>query len=124
MGVGMMKQPRVKNKAHCDFIRSLPCIICADNVSLECAHIRMSDAGHGKNNPGVGARPSDCYTLPLCGAHHRAQHKFGNERLFWNTLELDPIAIALALYEVTGDHEKGCEIIANAGKPVNILIAG
>ena len=77
----------------------------------------------GKPNAGVGAKPDDKYTLPLCGSHHRAQHH-GSERKFWEVLELDPIKYALELYEASGDYEKGCEIVEKAGKPVNILQAG
>ena len=70
----------------------------------------------GKPNAGVGAKPSDRYTLPMCGRHHRAQHA-GSERKFWQDLELDPIKIALELYLVSGNHEKGCEIIAKTSQP-------
>jgi len=115
------RSPRQKDEAHCKFIRGLPCIICGDNVSVECCHIRYSTPG--KPNAGVGAKPDDKFTLPLCGNHHRAQHA-GSERKFWQALELDPIKIALELYLVSGNHEKGCEIIEKAGKPVSILQAG
>ena len=65
-------------------------------------------------NAGVGAKPDDKYTLPMCGRHHREQHVAGDEREFWKNLGIDPIKITLVLYAVSGDHERGCEIVANA----------
>ena len=118
------KQPRQHDKKHLDFIRSLPCLICHDNTGTEATHIRMSDARHNKVNPGVGAKPDDKYTLPLCNLHHREQHAIGDERKFWDGIGLDPIPLALELYKVSGDHEKGCEIIQRAGQTLSIWAAG
>ena len=104
---------RIQNNPHLDFIRGLPCIICGDNTSTEAAHIRYSDSRAGKINPGVGAKPHDRFTLPLCGNHHRAQHATG-EREYWAGLGLDPIFYALALYGASGDQETAERIIAEA----------
>ena len=70
----------------------------------------MSDARIAKKNPGVGARPDDKFTLPLCGKHHREQHT-GNEQVFWNRYGIDPVLLALALYVVSGDAEEAERII-------------
>ena len=113
----MLKQPRQHNNKHLEFIRSLPCLICGDNISTEASHIRYSDAKRNKINPGVGAKPDDKYTLPLCNLHHMNQHMIGNERRFWNVIGLDPIPLALELYKISGDYEKGCEIIQKASLP-------
>ena len=120
----MQKQPRMRDEKHLKFIRSLPCLVCQNNISTQACHIRMTDARFGKVNPGIAAKPDDKYTLPMCDVHHSAQHKAGNERTFWEGIGLDPIPLALELYAVSGDYEKGCEIIARAGQPVNILAAG
>jgi Protein of unknown function (DUF968). len=106
----MMKHPRVHNEKHLQFIRQLPCVVCEDNTSTEAAHIRFSDARAAKINPGVGAKPHDRWTVPLCGKHHRKQHEM-NEQGFWDAAMIDPIFVALALWSVSGDHEAGEEII-------------
>ena len=46
-----------------------------------------------------------------------------NEREFWNQIGIDPILYALALYAVTGNYERGCQIVG-AAAPANILAAG
>jgi hypothetical protein len=71
----------------------------------------MSDARIGKVNPGVGQKPHDFFTLPLCGKHHREQHATA-ERAFWESCgNIDPIPLALAIYAVSGDAEEAERII-------------
>ena len=106
----MQRRPRVIDQAHQKFIRCLPCLVCGDNTSTECCHIRFSDARIGKINPGVGQKPHDKFSAPLCNRHHREQH-MGNEQKFWQDRGIDPILIALALYSVSGDVEEAEHII-------------
>ncbi len=108
----MMKHPRIHNERHLDFIRSLPCIITGDNVSVEAAHIRFSDMRAAKRKVGIGEKPDDIWTLPLSSEMHRKQHAM-NERRFWQQAGIDPIFCALALYAVSGDYERGCQIVRN-----------
>lgn len=121
----MQRQPRIRDEKHLAWVRTLPCIVTGDNVSVEAAHIRYSDPRIGKNNPGVGQKPHDFFVLPLSGKQHRRQHAM-NECVFWQRAGIDPILFALALYAVSGDHERGCEIVACAGRPLadNVLAAG
>lgn len=108
----MQKKPREHNDKHLQFIRQLPCLICADNISTEAAHVRYADRSVDKPMTGIGIKPDDKYTIPLCGHHHRAQHSHGNEREWWKMLDCDPVKIALALHSISGDHEKGLRIVA------------
>jgi hypothetical protein len=101
------------NEAHRKFIRSLPCLVCGDNTSVECAHIRYSDARIAKTETGMGTKPADCFTVPLCGLHHRKQHE-GSERKFWIQGDCDPVLVSLALYAVSGDYEQGMAIVRAA----------
>lgn len=101
---------RRRDEKHLDFIRSLPCVICRNNIETEACHIRFSDARIGKLNPGVGARPHDFFTVPLCGKHHREQHQ-GSEPKFWQSHNIDPILLALMLYAISGDSEEAERII-------------
>jgi len=106
-----MKTPRKHDEAHLSFVRLLPCCICGDATMTEAAHVRYGEPRAGKRPTGMGEKPSDCWTIPLCNKHHREQHEFGNERLWWMKQSRDPIFIALALYNVTGNHERGVQII-------------
>lgn len=120
----MHRRPRQKIDAHLAFIRTLPCIICGNEIETQAAHIRFSDARVAKLNAGVGAKADDYWTLPMCGAHHDEQHRTGDERKFWRRHNIDPILYALRLWSVTGNHELGCEIVSAARYRPNILAAG
>lgn len=109
----MLKRPRQHNEKHLDFIRGLPCVVCGDNTSTEAAHIRFARRGVGKRAVGAGEKPDDLWTVPLCSAHHREQHRHA-ERGFWEAVDRDPIFIALALWAHTGQHEVGEQIVRNA----------
>lgn len=103
------RAPRQHDEKHLSFIRSLPCLVCFDNTSTEAAHVRMSDLRAAKVNPGVGAKPDDCWTVPLCSQCHREQHEMG-EAKYWDAQMIDPIFIAMALHLHTENHE-ACEVI-------------
>lgn len=118
----MMRRPRQHNEKHLEFIRTLPCIVTGDDVSVEAAHIRFSDPRIDKRPVGNSEKPDDRWTLPLSGEAHRRQHSM-NERKFWAEVGIDPILYALALYAVSGDHEAGCRIV-KAAMPVNLMAAG
>lgn len=121
-----MTQRRVRrlDKHHADFIRELPCIICRDNISTECCHIRMSDGRISKPPTGIGIRPDDRFTVPMCSKHHREQHA-GSERKFWDRYNIDAVLIALALYSISGDVEEAERIIEAYIAPIiSIMSAG
>jgi hypothetical protein len=105
------RRKREESGKYLDFIRRLPCVLCGDNTSVEAAHIRFSDARADKRQTGMGEKPNDVWTLPLCGRHHRDQHQMG-ERYFWEGRSINPIFLALALYRVAGDHEAAERIIS------------
>lgn len=111
------RHPRQFNDGHLAFVRSLPCLICGDNVSVEAAHVRYMDPTVAKSQCGIGMKPSDFYCVPLCGSHHREQHAM-KERTFWTRFGIDPVKKALALYADTGDFERGCEIVRQSAPSV------
>jgi len=108
----MQRQPRQHNEAHLNFIRGLPCIVCANNIETQAAHIRMADPRILKRQSGMQEKPDDIFTLPLCGEHHAMQHRM-SEQKFWMWVGVDPILVALALWYSRGDQEK-CEQILQA----------
>lgn len=90
---------RQEDEAHLALIRKLPCLLGGEG-KVEAAHIRMSDATMGKTNAGIGAKPSDCWTVPLSAEMHREQHASG-ERWFWEEHGVNPLLIAQRLYGVS-----------------------
>lgn len=105
------RDPREHEPDHLAWIRTLPCVVCLDDTATEAAHVRLSDARAAKVNPGVGQKPHDRWTVPLCSDCHREQHDCGDEAKWWALYDRDPILIALALYSVSGDYAKGMTII-------------
>jgi hypothetical protein len=108
----MLKHPRIEDKPHLQFIRGLRCCIC-QHPGVDACHIRFSDASVAKFNAGVGAKPDDLWTVPMCRKHHDEQHSM-NEREFYVRHGIDPLRLALALHRVSGDHEAGEQIVACA----------
>ena len=104
------RRERQRDEQHLEWIRSLACVSCADDTATEAAHLRAGSLMYGKRPTGMQEKPSDCWTLPLCGRCHRLQHR-GSELGFWTTRGINPFALALALHNVSGDHELGSEII-------------
>lgn len=74
-----LKRPRLRradarNPEHLAWIRSLPCAI-RDGTSCtgsQAAHVRMNTGG------GMGMKPPDRWTVPLCHEHHHEQHQIGH----------------------------------------------
>ncbi len=95
---------------HLDFIRGLSCALCGNNTAIQAAHIRMVDRRVAKPITGMGTKPPDCWTVPLCGECHSLQHG-GGERGFWEAHGIDPIFVAMALFIHSGDHLTGERIL-------------
>ncbi len=108
-----LKHPRKHDPAHLRFIRTLPCVVCHNDIETEAAHVKFSDIRAAKRPVGKGEKPDDRWTVPLCGRCHRDQHTM-NERAFWCDIGIDPVFVALALAGESGDHEAGETIVRNA----------
>jgi hypothetical protein len=115
------RSARRRERDHLAFIRSLPCTICKKRRQVEAAHIRYADPTYGKASTGLGTKPDDRWTVPLCAEHHRtgtdAQHA-GNERIWWTQHGIDPLAVALKLHAASGDDEAGEMIVNTATSPI------
>jgi hypothetical protein len=88
------REPRQHDDDYLAYIRTLPCCICGDDVSVEAAHLRVGSIGDGKRDTGMMEKSSDKWALPLCGRHHKQQHTM-NEREFWASYGIDPFALAM-----------------------------
>lgn len=92
------KPPKpIRCKAHLDFVRSKPCLICGRKPS-EAHHIRLGMRTMGK-------RVCDSKTVPLDRMHHLDCHEGkGGELGFWQYHQIDPWVIAAKLWhERTGE---------------------
>ncbi len=107
---GRAKHPRIENKNHLAFIRMLPCVACGIRKNVEAAHVRMGNPLYGKRPAGMAEKPDDKFCVPLCAKHHDEQHGM-NEAQFWMALNIDPLALGLALFDSTGDEERAEAII-------------
>lgn len=105
------KHPRVHDGAHLEFIRSLPCISCFNDIETQAAHLRSDNRMYGKTGTGMQQKPDDRWTLPLCGRCHDVQHK-GNEKNFWANLGVNPHVLALSLHAASGDFELAQDVIS------------
>lgn len=78
--------------AHRAWIRGFACSVPnCQGGPIECAHVRRGTDG------GIGIKPSDRWTIPLCAAHHREQHQIG-EGAFEKRHGIDMKKIAAALF--------------------------
>jgi len=73
-GYGLRMPAQIRSDSHLRWIRGHECsCIHSGNCQgkIEAAHVRTNTDG------GMGVKPSDCFTIPLCGGHHHEQHQIG-----------------------------------------------
>jgi hypothetical protein len=63
------KTPRSKH--YLNFVRQMPCVVCETSCEIHTHHVRLG--GHS----GMGMKPSDFRTIPLCRTHHAECHQHG-----------------------------------------------
>ena len=120
------RRPRERARSHLKWIATLPCAICLAEGRSQAAHIRLASAAHGKRAVGLGEKPDDCWTVPLCVEHHltgmEAQHRMV-EADFWRQHRRDPFSLALALWRFSGDEEAAGLILREVVRPGSALAA-
>jgi hypothetical protein len=92
------KERYLRNKAHLRFVASHPCLIC-ERSPADAHHVRFAQPRS------MGRKVSDEYTVPLCRAHHRDNHRFGDERAWWSKVSIDPIEVSRKLWAVSRHHQ-------------------
>ena len=85
------KTIRLRDKEHCKFVARQPCVVCG-RTPTEAHHIRFAQPR------ALGRKVSDEYTVPVCRAHHRELHRYGDEASWWAGASVDPLPIALELW--------------------------
>ena len=78
-------------------VRTLPCVVCRNEIETEACHIKMADARFGKGIASLSKRENDWFVLPMCGRCHREQHS-GPERTFYEKHQIDAPALAVSMY--------------------------
>lgn len=80
-----------RSKKHLSFVRARECVFCPRPAAE--AHHAFRNAGGG----GMGIKPCDFLTVPLCREHHRELHKRGRvgehtpletETLMWKAIAM------------------------------------
>src|SRR5262245_20731667 len=89
---------RYRNREHLRFVAQQACLVCGRKPS-DPHHLRHMQPR------ALGRRPSDEFAVPLCRSHHRAVHRAGDERAWWQTTGIDPVKVARKLWKHTRVNE-------------------
>ncbi|MBA2400492.1 MAG: DUF968 domain-containing protein [Bradyrhizobium sp.] len=92
----------LRDTAHLRFVASHPCVIC-ERRPADAHHVRFAQ------HQALGRKVSDEFTVPLCRAHHRDNHRFGDERAWWLRALIDPIEISQKLWTKSHDRDVSIE---------------
>jgi len=88
------KPLRLRNRDHLKFVSAQPCMACGRSPS-DAHHLRFAQ------QRALGRKVSDEFTVPLCRLHHRELHRRGDERRWWQHLNLDPMPMAQRLWRAS-----------------------
>jgi hypothetical protein len=85
------KPVRERDREHLKFVAAQPCLVCGRTPS-DAHHIKFAE------QRAMGRKVCDRFTVPVCRLHHRELHRRGNERAWWESHGIDPLAVAAALW--------------------------
>jgi ERF superfamily protein len=93
--VTVIKKPvRERDREHLKFVAAQPCLVCGRSPS-DAHHIKFAE------QRAMGRKVSDRFTVPICRLHHRELHRRGNERVWWESIAIEPLSVAAALWGKT-----------------------
>jgi hypothetical protein len=98
------KTVRLRDKQHRRFVAAQPCLVCGRSPA-DAHHLRFAQPR------ALGRKVSDEFTVPVCRAHHRELHNHGDEISWWKRIELNPLPIALKLWQQT--RRNGTDAVEN-----------
>jgi hypothetical protein len=90
----MGKTVRLRDKDHRKFVLRQACLVCG-RVPSDPHHLTFTQPR------ALGHRVSDELTVPVCRIHHRELHRSGDEAAWWQKLNIDPLPVALRLWQHT-----------------------
>ena len=85
-------QRRFRDKAHLRTVSGIPCLVCGQEP-CHAHHLKFAQS-HG-----LAQKVSDEFVVPLCALHHDELHRAGAERDWWREKGLDPLPVALELWQ-------------------------
>src|SRR6516164_2365249 len=88
------KTVRVRDKEHRKFVSRQACLVCG-RMPSDPHHLTFTQPR------ALGHRVSDEFTVPICRIHHRELHRLGDEVAWWGKLSIDPVPVALKLWQHT-----------------------
>jgi hypothetical protein len=88
------KPVRGRDRNHLRFVAAQGCLVCGRTPS-DAHHIKFAE------QRAIGRKVSDKFTVPICRLHHRELHRRGDERGWWQSQGLDPLAVATTLWART-----------------------
>jgi ERF superfamily len=88
------KTTRLRDKDHRKFVLRQPCLVCG-HVPSDPHHLTFTQPR------ALGRRVSDEFIVPVCRVHHRELHRSGGELAWWRKLNIDPLPVALRLWQHT-----------------------
>jgi hypothetical protein len=88
------KTVRLRDKEHRKFVSQQACLVCGRTPS-DPHHLTFMQPR------ALGHRVSDEFTVPVCRIHHRELHRQGDEVAWWGKFSIDPLPVALRLWQRT-----------------------
>jgi hypothetical protein len=88
------KPVRLRDKEHRRFVLRQACLVCGRAPS-DPHHLTFTQPR------ALGCRVSDEFIVPVCRLHHRELHRSGDEAAWWSRLNIDPVPVALRLWQQT-----------------------
>jgi ERF superfamily len=88
------KTIRLRDKEHRKFVLRQACLVCG-RVPSDPHHLTFTQPR------ALGRRVSDEFIVPVCRVHHRELHRSGDEVAWWRRLNIDPLPVALRLWQQT-----------------------
>jgi hypothetical protein len=86
------KTVRLRDKDHRNFVLRQPCLVCG-RMPSDSHHLTFTQPR------ALGRRVSDEFTVPVCRVHHRELHRSGDEAAWWRRFNIDPLPVALKLWQ-------------------------
>jgi hypothetical protein len=108
---------RIRDRQHLRYVIKQPCLICGRRPS-DPHHLRFAQLR------ALGRKPSDEFTVPLCRAHHREVHRYGDETAWWQKSGIDPSMSARVLWLETHPLRSADPTAASDGAKVDVKKQG
>ena len=103
------KTVRLRDKNHRRFVLRQPCLVCG-RVPSDPHHLTFTQPR------ALGRRVSDEFMVPVCRVHHRELHRSSNEAAWWRKLNIDPLPVALRLWQQSRTEGEAAPQLKPAGQ--------